>query len=419
MSKNSKMSRAEWLLLVLLVASVFINYIDRSNLSMAAPLLEKELALSPYQIGTLLSAFFWTYSLMQLFGIAGWLADRFPVGIVFALGFLAWSAATAVTGFLSGFPSIYAARLVLGVGESVAYPCYSRIFATHVPQQQRGRANALIDAGTKLGPALGTFVAGVLLVRFGWRVFFITLGIGSLLWLLPWFKYMPRTTHSLGSGQSRLPSLLELLAQRSAWGSFIGIFCGNYFWYFLLTWIPIYLVKERSLSIQGMANLTSLLFLVVAACTVTTGWISDRLIVRGLSPTRVRKAVVVAGLAVASTILPVAFIPSRILCISFLFLACAGYGVYASNHWAIAQTLAGPVMAGRWTSVANGIANLSGIIAPWVAGFVVQRNGSSQAAFIVVAAITASGALVWGLIVERIEPVHWSRGSAGSAPMLS
>ncbi len=407
MSLTDKMSRSERLLLVLLVASVFINYIDRGNLSMAAPLLEKELALSPYQIGALLSAFFWTYSLMQLLGIAGWLADRFPVGMVFALGFLAWSVATVLTGFLFGLPSIYAARLLLGVGESVSYPCYSKIFATHVPQQHRGRANALLDAGTKLGPALGTFLAGLLLVRLGWRVFFITLGLGSLLWLIPWLKYMPKTSASLASRPSELPSIRELLSQRSAWGSFMGIFCGNYFWYFLLTWIPIYLVRERTFSLQQMANLTSVIFLVVAAATVMTGWISDRLIARGWSVTRVRKTVVVVGLASASSILPVAFVPSTTSSVALLILACLGYGVYASNHWAIAQTLAGPLMAGRWTSVANGIANLAGIMAPWVAGFVVQRSGSSRSAFIVTAVVVGGGALVWGLGVGRIEPVPW------------
>ena len=140
---------------ILLVISIFINYIDRGNLSIAAPLLEKELSMTSSQLGALLSSFFWTYALVQLFGIAGWLTDRFPVGWVLAAGYFAWSAATAATGLVSSFAGLFVMRLVLGAGESVAYPCYSKILAGDFPQHHRGLANALIDAGSKIGPALG------------------------------------------------------------------------------------------------------------------------------------------------------------------------------------------------------------------------------------------------------------------------
>jgi MFS transporter, ACS family, D-galactonate transporter len=137
-NRARKMSAAERVLLALLIASIFINYIDRGNLSIAAPLIEKELALSPVEIGALLSSFFWTYALLQLLGIAGWLEDRFPATLVFTGGFLLWSGATIATGLLTGFRAIYIARLFLGAGESLAYPCYSRIFATAVAQEHRG-----------------------------------------------------------------------------------------------------------------------------------------------------------------------------------------------------------------------------------------------------------------------------------------
>src|SRR6476646_4190609 len=185
-------TRPQWILLILLVVSIFINYIDRSNLSIAAPVIERELSLSPIQVGTLFSAFFWTYALVQLFGIAGWLADRFPVGWVLAGGYFLWSAATVVTGVVSGLPALFLARLALGAGESVAYPCYSRILATDIPPHRRGLANALIDAGSKLGPALGSFVGALLVATVGWRVFFVALGAGSLVWLIPWWFWMPR-----------------------------------------------------------------------------------------------------------------------------------------------------------------------------------------------------------------------------------
>ena len=409
------MSRLEWLLLLLLVGSIFINYIDRGNLSIAAPLIEKELALSTLQTGALLSAFFWTYSLLQLLGIAGWLADRYPVGLVFAGGFVAWSAATLATGWASGFTSLYALRLLLGAGESLAYPCYSKIFASDLPQHHRGRANALLDAGSKLGPAVGAFLGGILLVRLGWRMFFIALGLGSLLWLLPWLKWMPRSYAVRSASPEELPPMTQMLRFRSAWGTFLGHFCGNYFWFFLLTWLPSYLVKERNLSIPRMASITSIAFLAVAAATVLAGWISDLCIARGASPTRVRKTIVVGGLALSSIILPVAFVNRMGVSIALLIAACMAFGTYTSNHWAITQTLAGPRMAGRWTSLQNGIGNISGILAPWLAGFIVQSSGSSKLAFVISAGIAIVGAAMWGLVVGPVEPVPWTSRAVSSA----
>ncbi len=234
--------------------------------------------------------------MLQLFGIAGWLADRFPVVHVFTAGFILWSLATIATGLLSGFESIFACRLVLGAGESLAYPCYSRLFATFIPQDHRGRANAFLDAASKLGPALGTALGGVLLLRIGWRMFFIVLGIASLLWIIPWLL-MRRAWKAPKSEPEKRDSVMCLLRIRSAWGTFLGHFCGNYFWFFLLTWIPSYLVKERGMTIGRMASVVSAALIAVASATVLAGWVSDRLIARGASITTVRKSVVVTGLA--------------------------------------------------------------------------------------------------------------------------
>lgn len=418
LAASKRMSRSEWSLLILLIVSVFINYIDRGNLSIAAPLIQKELALSPLQVGGLLSAFFWTYSLLQLVGFSGWLADAFPVGLVFALGFLVWSMATIATGFLSGFAAIYAMRLLLGAGESIAYPCYSKIFASDLPEHHRGRANAFLDAGSKLGPALGSVLGGVMLVRFGWRLFFIVLGIGSLLWLVPWLKWMPRSYALEAARTEELPSIFEMLRFRSTWGAFFGHFCGNYFWFFLLTWLPSYLVKERNFSIARMANVTAASFLVMASATVLAGWISDRWIARGATPTRVRKTFVVAGLTLSSILLPVAFVNSVTISVVLLLAACMAFGIYTSNLWAITQTLAGPLMAGRWTSVQNGIGNISGILAPLVAGLAVQTTGSSKAAFVVSAAIVLVGALMWGLVIGPVEQVPWKTAVRVGSPRV-
>jgi len=405
---TTRLSGRQWTIVVLLVISVIVNYIDRTNLSLAAPLIQRQFALSPVQLGSLLSAFFWTYALMQISGVAGWLSDRFPVGWVMVGGYVLWSGATVATGLISSFSAIYMARLLLGVGESVAYPCYARVFA-ELPQEHRGRANALIDAGTKLGPSIGALLGGLLLVHFGWRLLFIVLGMGGLLWILPWIRVMPRIERRVeASSAVALPSILKLLRVKSAWGTFLGHFCGNYFFYFLLAWLPNYLVGEEKMSIGSMSRLTSAVFFLIAASTLTTGWITDRLIAAGISTTRVRRTAVVGGLSVASSLLALAFIHRNLpLSIVVIAVACVGYGAFASNHWAISQTLAGTAMAGRWASVQNGIANLSGIVAPWVAGLIVQINGSSRLAFVLAGGVALVGAFLWGLLVRRVEPVQW------------
>lgn len=410
-----RMSRRELTVVLLLVISAVINYVDRANLSIAAPDLQRLFALSPIQIGSLLAAFFWTYALMQLTGIAGWVSDRFPVGWVMLGGYVLWSGATMVTGLVSGFTTLFLARLLLGVGESVAYPCYSRVFA-ELPEAHRGRANAFIDAGTKLGPATGTFVGGLILVHSGWRMLFIALGAGSLLWVLPWLRVMPRSERRVSRETSAdLPSITKMLRQRCAWGAFLGHFCGNYFLYYLIAWLPLYLEREEKMAVGPMSRLASVVFLLIASTTVISGWISDRLIAAGASPTRVRISVAAGGLVVASSLLLLAFVHGNFpLSIGIMAVACVGYGAFSSNHWAISQTLAGPAMAGRWSSLQNGVANLSGIVAPWVAGVIVQVNGSSRMAFLVTGLVALVGAFAWAILVRRVEPVRWDAPALAS-----
>jgi MFS family permease len=412
-----RISRREWIVILLLVLSVVINYVDRSNLGLAMPVLEGQFAFSSLRAGQLLSAFFWTYALVQLFGLAGELADRFPVGWVLMLGYLLWSVSTAFVGLSTSYAVIFGLQLVLGLGESVAYPCYSRIFAA-MPQEHRGRANAFIDAGTKLGPAAGAFAGGLVLVHLGWRMLFGIFGVGALAWMVPWYFAMPRGEKSakaerrqqsaakFNSGSTG--SIAKMLQLRCAWGAILGHFSGNYFYYFLLAWLPTYLVQEEHLSIRSMSRLAAAVFLLIACTTMLAGWISDRLIGRGVSATRVRLTLVVGGQAVSSCLLALTVVHGHpLVALGLLTIASIGHGSYASNHWAITQTLAGPAMAGRWSSLQNGVANFAGIAAPWVTGMIVQRIGSAHLAFVVTGGVALVGALSWGLLVRRVEPVNW------------
>jgi MFS family permease len=393
-------SYREWRLMALLFVLSFLNYIDRANLSVGATDIQRDLHLSSYHLGLLLSALFWTYAALQLTNVSGWVVDRFNVGWILAGGFFLWSAATAFTGAANTFVLLFAMRLLVGIGESIAYPSYSRILATYFREEQRGLANALIDAGTKVGPAFGVLLGGFLMARYGWRAFFVVLGSATMLWLIPWFAWMPRekgaTTpkHTVDG-----PNAMEIFRHRSAIFSAVGLFCSNYFWIFLLTWLPAYLETERHFAKHKMAVIASLAFLVVGVTTTLSGWFSDRLIARGGTPTHVRKSFAGLGLAFSTIILPVAVVRSPGLAVGLLMLTCFCYGVFSSNLWAITQTLAGPRAAGKWTSVQNGVGNLGGVVAPWLTGWVVQESGHFYLAFVVaaVAALAGAAAFVFGI----------------------
>jgi MFS family permease len=401
-------SAAEWRILSLLVACSFICLLDRSNLSVGATDIQRDLHLTNYQLGLLLSAFFLTYASFQLLSIAGWVADRFNVCWVLGAGLFVWSAATVFSGVARTFAVIFGLRLLLGIGESVAYPAYARILVNYFPEHHRGFANALIDAATKAGPALGTLLGGLLMLRYGWRPFFIVLGVAGILWLLPWCRWMPRGPRvAARKDPGTAPSVADILRQRSAWCTALGQFCANYFWYFLITWLPGYLEKERHFPKDKMAFFGSFSFFLIGVVSVTCGWLADRWILHGATPTLVRKAFAGTGLALSTVILPVVLARDERTAMALLFLACVAFGIYTPTIYAMTQTLAGPLAAGKWTGLQNGFANLAGIAAPLVTGWIVDRTGEFYLAFVVSAVIALAGAgfLVFG--VGRIEQVKF------------
>jgi MFS transporter, ACS family, D-galactonate transporter len=400
---------APWL--ALLAISVLINYIDRGNLSLAAPLLKGELQLSPWQLGILFSAFFWTYTALQF--VMGWVVDRFEVNLVIAAGYLVWSLATAVTGLVHGFLLLLLMRLMLGIGESVAFPSCSKILARHVPEQSRGFANGAVSAGMKLGPALGTLGGGLLMQRYGWRPVFIGIGIVSLLWLPAWNKWMPRGTGFATADQTAIPTIGGVLRQRSFWGACTGHFCANYQLYVMVTWLPFYLVHERHLAIESMAKTASLYYLVDAASTIVTGWFSDFWIRHGFTPTLVRKAAMAIGHITSAIALAGCVAAGPHTYLAWLLAVGVGSGITGSGVYAFCQILAGPKAAGRWTGFQNGFANLAGIVAPALTGWIVNRTGSFQIALGITAAVSVVGALAWVFVVGPLEQVRWTTGREG------
>jgi MFS transporter, ACS family, D-galactonate transporter len=396
---------SQWVIIGLLFFAAAINYIDRGSLSVAAPALSAELKLSPVKTGWLLSAFFWTYAGFQI--VSGYLTDRFPVSIVFGAGYFLWSLATLSCGFAQNMTTLVIFRLLLGVGESVAFPSFSKVIAAGFPMERRGLPNALLEAGTKLGPAIGTLAGGFVIAAYGWRALFWILGAGSLVWLIPWLIWAPRPLETSPTARHDSPGMIELLRRKDVWGTCIGNACYTYSYYFLLTWLPTYLVKERHASLQMMGVLGSLPYFGAAAAAVVSGWVSDRWIASGASPTRVRKTFVAAGLLLSTVMVGAVLVPDMTTAVILLIAGYIAFGIFASNHWAITQTLAGQSAAGKWTGIQNTIGNLSGVAAPVVTGLIIDRTGSYYWAFLSPAALALIGAWAYIFMVGPVSPIDW------------
>jgi MFS family permease len=398
-------------LLILLTASVAINYVDRGALSVAAPLILRDLNLSTAQMGLLFSAFFWSYSTFQL--LAGWLVDRFSIKWIYAGGFFIWSISTAAVGLVNGLPMLLAARLLLGIGESVAYPASSKVIVRYFPEDRRGLANALIDTGAKLGPGLSTLLGGLAVATYGWRAMFLVLGSASLVWLVPWLLLTKSDTPTSAVWETKGPGWTEILRCSQVWGTSVGMFALGYVHYFFLSWLPSYLVSERGLSMSSMAILGSIPFLSMALSTLICGWSSDRWIRSGASPGRVRKLYAGSGLLLcAGAIVPAALVKSSGTSVLLITLACVFLGLFTSNVWAITQTLAGPLAAGRWTGFQNAIGNLGGVISPLLTGWIVSVTGSYLLAFAAAAIVILVGTSIYLMSLGKMEPVAWISNNA-------
>jgi MFS transporter, ACS family, D-galactonate transporter len=407
MDTASRSRVLDWTALALLVASVCINYADRTNLAVAAKSIEADLHFRPDYLGILLGGFFWTYSLMQL--AAGKLIDRWNVNWVYATAFLLWSGATALTGLANSFATILCLRLLLGAGESVAYPAYSKIIAATFPEHLRGTANALIDAGSKMGPALGV-LAGVKMIGWlSWRGMFVAIGGCSLLWLVPWAFVAARLARRPFAKPTVLaPTYRELISKRAFLGSALGLFGGNYTWYFLLTWLPYYFENERHYTRDRLALIASLPFWAVAVSSIFFGGLADALIRRGKKAGSVRQFFAAAGLVCCCIfMLPALLVSQEFLSNFFLILACVSLGMFSSSNWALTQHLSGSRAAGKWTSLQNCIGNFAGIIAPYVTGLALQKTHSFFAAFAIACAILLLGAVGYWMVIGKPAQISW------------
>jgi len=391
---------------VLLVAlAITLNYVDRGNLATAAPVLHEELQLSNAAIGVLLSSFFWAYAPAQL--VAGWLVHRFDLRIVLACGVALWAAATTLTAVAYGFTALLLLRLLLGLGESVTFPSWQLLLARHSVEADRGRAAGLVGAGQGVGPMLGTLCGGLIMARFGWRAMFVALGILTFLWVLPWLRLTRRLLSSAPVHSGTPVGYGAILRQRDFWGAALGHFFANYPFYFVITWMPTFLVKAGGFTLARMAVIGAAVYGIYAVATALSGALSDRLLRRGANVTRVRKAFALSGVCgIALTLGSSAFVEPR-AGVWLLGIAAVFLGITTPMIFSIGATLAGPRAAGRWAAAQNFTGQLAGIPAPLFTGYLIDRTGGYAWAFGAAAASALLAMAAWGLIVRRIAPVDW------------
>jgi MFS family permease len=410
-------------LVLLVTAAVFINYIDRGNLATAAPLMQDELHLSASQLGILLSAFYYGY--VPCMPAMGWLAERFGAKRVLAGGVAIWSVATLTTGFAGSFVTLLALRVLLGIGESVAFPCASKVLAHAVEVGRLGVANGILSFGYLLGPAVGTLAGGYLMIAFGWRPVFIVFGLVSLLWLWPWSRVAIKPTATParlagdqpGSDQpggGAQPSFAQILSRRELWGASLGHFASNYGYYFIVSWLPFYLVKSRGFSMGSMVAIASWAYLLNASSALAMGWLADRWIRAGRSPTVVYKSIMaanhVAGIVcmIGMVMLPAAG------SVAALFVFEIVSGCSYPGLFAIPQILAGPGATARWVGVQNAAGNVAGLIAPAITGILVDQTGLFDVAFALAAAVNVLGLIGWVLMLGKIAPIRWAQHRSDS-----
>jgi MFS family permease len=392
----------------LLALALLIQYVDRGNLGTAAPLMQRELHLSATQIGLLTSAFYWTYVPGQ--PLAGWLSHRINAYRTLALGLGLWSLATVATGFANGLAMLLGLRLLLGLGESAFFPSSSRLLARHQTVGRLGLANGAITIGLAIGPAVGTYGGGNLMAAAGWRTSFLVFGLVSLLWLAPWWL----TTRRIDQAEAHedethpSPSFLQVAGRREAWGAALGHMTSTWAFYFVLSWLPLYLVKQRGFSLPEMATVAAAVYAVQAISNPLFGWLADRWIAGGGGVNLVRKTTAVVSHSIVGLALLGASIDDTRVAIACLLLAGAGFGMNSPVIYAIGQTLAGPHAGGKWMGLQNSVGNLSGIVGPIAVGMIVDATHSFGSAFLLSGAIALAGGLCWGVVIPKVAPLNWT-----------
>jgi MFS transporter, ACS family, D-galactonate transporter len=400
------MTNVRWRIFFLILGTVAINYIDRASLSVALPMISREFSISPGVQGLLLSGFFWTYCLMQIPG--GLLADRFLPRSVIAGATIGWGAFAALAAAATGWVTMFATRLGLGLAEGPIYPAGAKLIGMWMTPTERGRAAALLDGGAPLGTALGSLIIAGLIAALGsWRLAFLVAGLGTIACgMFAWFyiRNHPEEHASVSRqeqihirdglraashGDDRTIPIAQVFRSPTIWMLFVGWFCFNALWYGFLTWVPSFLAKTQGLNIGALGWVSFLVFFAGFVGELSGGQLLDHWL-RGQSTTEQvyrRLFGISAGLATIAVFL-VAYVHQEAAVIALLattlfFLRWCGM------YWTLPAILIGGGKAGFLAGCMNFAGNIAGIVMPVAVGLIVSLTGSYYLALMAFAAAGA------------------------------
>jgi MFS family permease len=396
-----------WTILGLLCVGFMVAYFDRVNLSVALADTEgflKHFGLTNQQRGMLGSAFFWSYALLQI--PAGWIVDRYGVKWPYAIGFLLWSITSAATAVVGGFEQLMMLRILLGMGECVITPGGMRWIRFNFDEKRRGTAVGIYMAAAKVGPALGALVATKLLGSVGWQSMFLIIGLGSLVWLIPWVLLMTNDDLAQEAEQKKTAggvdiSFGQVMKSPVIWGTIVGTFCYQYFVYFALTWMPAYFKEHFKMSLNDSGVFTSASFVAMAVVATLAGFGADKLIEQGRDAVATRKAFTVGGLLTAAVGLIAALNATGDLAMWLVIAALGGLGLTTANYWALTQTLIPGAAVGRIVGVQNAAANVPGIVAPILTAWLVDKTGGYEGAVGAVIVFLILGVTMYLTVIKR------------------
>ena len=420
-SQPSRSSRSPWHIALLLGVGVLVNYFDRVNLSVAISQIKDEFGLSTIAIGYLLSTYIWTYVILQL--PSGPLLDHFGVKHVGRVSAFLWSAASFLTGAASGVTGLVSGRLLLGIAEAPTFPGNVKAISSWFPRDQRGLPTAIFDAAAKFASAIGIPAVAVILHYWGWRISFFATGILSFAYfVLFWMIYRERPSEPapsvLAEGGQGAPasskrdaasssvSMFYLLRQRKVWGLALGMAAYNYNFYLFLTWLPGYLHSALHLDVLRSGFYAALPWLAATASDLLVGgWLVDHLIRTGRDATRVRQTILVVGLTLGLAIAGATRTSSPQAAIFWISLALCGLAATPPVAWAAAGLIAPHGGVARIGAIVNCAANVPGIVAPVITGYLVGNTQSFAHAFLVAAAILVGGIVSYVFLLGKIEPI--------------
>jgi MFS transporter, ACS family, D-galactonate transporter len=424
---NQRVPRRRWVIASLLGFGVLVNYFDRVNVSVSQDALHAAFGINTVQFGYLLSAYSWSYALMQI--PSGFLLDRFGVRKIGRISTLLWSAACFCSAGAVGIRSFFASRLLLGVGEAPTFPGCSKAVGYWFPRSERSLATAYFDAAGKFGAALGVPLIGLLLLHYGWRWSFAATGIISFVYFLAFtlFYRNPNEDKRLTSterqfivaggahvegfrdatqpAKQKVP-FAHMLRQKKVIGLVLGYGSYNYTFYLLLTWLPSYLSKSLGVDLRHSVLYTSVPWAIGGLTDlIIGGWLVNALIHRGWDASRVRQTVLVVGTSFGLGIFGAAYAHTPAMAVFWITLSLAGLSAASPVGWSIPALIAPERGVGTLGGILNSGNQLAAIVAPIVTGYIADRTHSFAWAFGAAAAIMVVGIAAYIFLLGRIEPI--------------